>query len=251
MGDLLTTKQVQELLQIDRTTIYRMLKDGRLTGAKVGNQWRFQRHDVETLLHNTSTDSDNQTAPTNGLAQILPLHCIQAIQDIFADIIGVGWLLITTEGQPLTTYSHGCRFCQLLSSCESSQQACRGFWRQMAAQPEQPTGFATCPAGFNYTAAPIDIGDDLSVVLIAGQFYAHPPDRAAEQNRLRSLAATYDLDAALLIEAAQEIPVLDDYQRDRINTWLTGIAHTFEWVGHDRAKLIHRLQNIAEISTFE
>ena len=38
MPNLLTAKEVQELLSVDRTTIYRMLKDGRLKGVKVGNQ---------------------------------------------------------------------------------------------------------------------------------------------------------------------------------------------------------------------
>lgn len=249
MGDLLTTKQVQELLQIDRTTIYRMLKDGRLTGAKVGNQWRFQRNDVETLLH-TSTACPEEPAPHEA-TQILPLSCIQTIQDIFADILGVGWLMMTSDGRPLTTYSHGCRFCKLLESCEASQQACMNFRREVAAQPEQPTGFATCHAGLNYTVARIEIEDELSVVLVAGQFYVQPPDWAEEQERLRRLAAENDLDEVLLIDAAQNVPILDEHQRDRINQWLRGIAHAFEWVGHDRAKLIHRLQNIAKMSTVE
>ncbi len=46
----LTAKQVQELLHVDRTTIYRMLKDGRLTGIKVGQQWRFSASEVDDLL---------------------------------------------------------------------------------------------------------------------------------------------------------------------------------------------------------
>ena len=41
MEAFLTSKQVEELLNVDRTTIYRMLKDGRLTGAKIGKHWRF------------------------------------------------------------------------------------------------------------------------------------------------------------------------------------------------------------------
>ncbi|MGB9754636.1 helix-turn-helix domain-containing protein [Roseiflexus castenholzii] len=43
MNDLLTTREVQDLLKLDRTTVYRMLKEGRLTGVKVGQQWRFHR----------------------------------------------------------------------------------------------------------------------------------------------------------------------------------------------------------------
>ena len=47
---LLTAKQVQELLHVDRTTIYRMLKDGRLTGIKVGQHWRFSEQEVDDLV---------------------------------------------------------------------------------------------------------------------------------------------------------------------------------------------------------
>ena len=50
MDELLTTRQVQSILQVDRTTIYRMLKDGRLRGVKVGQQWRFHDTDVRALL---------------------------------------------------------------------------------------------------------------------------------------------------------------------------------------------------------
>ena len=34
MTDLLTTRQVQDILKVDRITIYRMLQDGRLKGVK-------------------------------------------------------------------------------------------------------------------------------------------------------------------------------------------------------------------------
>ena len=50
MDELITTKQVQDLLQVDRITIYRMLKDGRLKGVKVGKQWRFQTQEIEDLV---------------------------------------------------------------------------------------------------------------------------------------------------------------------------------------------------------
>ncbi|MCA9936705.1 MAG: helix-turn-helix domain-containing protein [Anaerolineales bacterium] len=62
MDDLLTTKQVQDLLQVDRTTVYRMLKDGRITGVKVGQQWRFHRQEVENLL-GISTSQPTAPAP--------------------------------------------------------------------------------------------------------------------------------------------------------------------------------------------
>ena len=41
MTTFLTTQDVQELLHVDKSTVYRMAEDGRLPGVKVGRQWRF------------------------------------------------------------------------------------------------------------------------------------------------------------------------------------------------------------------
>ena len=49
MDDLLTTRQVQQLLKVDRITVYRMVQDGRLKGIKIGQQWRFPLSEVEHL----------------------------------------------------------------------------------------------------------------------------------------------------------------------------------------------------------
>ena len=54
MEDLLTTREVQELLHVDRITVYRMLSDGRLKGVKIGQQWRFPAREVDRLLSGTS-----------------------------------------------------------------------------------------------------------------------------------------------------------------------------------------------------
>ena len=50
VNDLLTSRQVQEILKVDRITVYRMLNDGRLKGVKIGQQWRFHNSEVERLL---------------------------------------------------------------------------------------------------------------------------------------------------------------------------------------------------------
>lgn len=45
ISELLTTKELQDVLHVDRTTIYRMAESGRIPAVKVGNQWRFPRAD--------------------------------------------------------------------------------------------------------------------------------------------------------------------------------------------------------------
>ena len=50
MTDLLTTSEVQQILSVDRTTIYRMVESGRLPAIRVGKQWRFSRPEIERWL---------------------------------------------------------------------------------------------------------------------------------------------------------------------------------------------------------
>src|SRR5512133_3232380 len=83
MNDLLTTRQVQEILKVDRITVYRMLNDGRLKGVKIGQQWRFPQNEVERLLGlNLPADTFAEINPDPNF----PTHCVQTIQDLFADI---------------------------------------------------------------------------------------------------------------------------------------------------------------------
>ncbi len=53
MTDLLTTKELQAILHVDRTTIYRMAESGRLPAVKVGDQWRFPRQQIDGWLRQT------------------------------------------------------------------------------------------------------------------------------------------------------------------------------------------------------
>ncbi|MCB8978266.1 MAG: helix-turn-helix domain-containing protein, partial [Ardenticatenaceae bacterium] len=77
MDELLTTRQVQAHLQVDRTTIYRMLKDGRLQGVRIGQHWRFPRSSVEAMLAESSAPPTPAPQPTPMLStEVLPVHCL-------------------------------------------------------------------------------------------------------------------------------------------------------------------------------
>ena len=227
VDDLLTTKQLEELLQIDRTTIYRMLKDGRLTGVKVGNQWRFKRHDVEALLSSVpsiESDEDPQYASPPFPTKIIPLDCIQVIQDVFAENAGVGAVIVAPNGELLTKLSNCCRFCDLIMTSESGRRGCVNLWRELARQPEDQPKFATCNAGLQYTRAHIKMNGHFEGMLIAGQFYTELPEAGEEQIRIQQLAKNYGLDVQALVEAAHELPVLDKYKRAELGVWLKNVV---------------------------
>ena len=50
MTEMLTSKEMQNILQVDRSTIYRMAESGRLPAIKVGKQWRFPKTQVDSWL---------------------------------------------------------------------------------------------------------------------------------------------------------------------------------------------------------
>ena len=115
VDDLLTTRQLQELLQVDRITIYRMLNDGRLQGFKVGGQWRFSRREIETWLQEQQNRLDIESMPPPGgtiapSPKSLPLSCIQAIQDVCAEALDIAAVTTELDGSPLTEVSNSCDF---------------------------------------------------------------------------------------------------------------------------------------------
>ena len=47
---LLTLSEVAEILRVNRETVYRMARDGRIPATKVGHQWRFNRSSIGAWL---------------------------------------------------------------------------------------------------------------------------------------------------------------------------------------------------------
>ena len=256
MEDLLTTKQLQELLQVDRVTIYRMLKDGRLEGFKVGGHWRFSRQGIEQWLHGKQATLDRavpspDTPLPSSESQLLSSSCLQAIQGIFAEALEVGAVITSTEGLPLTDVSHSCRFCQMVLATEAGRWRCMASWERArkSAFVGSASRPATCHAGLNYVAARIEVQGQVVAAIHAGQFLAvaaEPP--RDERVPLDDLAAATGLQAGDLTIALAAVPRLDEARRQHIFRLLQRVAGTLAEMAEERLSLIERLQRIAEIS---
>jgi excisionase family DNA binding protein len=247
MDTFLSAKQVQELLHIDRTTIYRMLKDGRLTGVKVGQQWRFYAREINDLLSGAEKDGEKGSLVT---VDVLPLHCMQPMQDVFAEIAEVGAVTTDKAGQQLTRMSNSCGFCKLILGSEEGRQACVESWRKLAGQNNPEPAFIPCHAGLQYARARIEVQGEFLAVLISGQFYTEPPDPQEEARRIHKLSNDYHIDEDLLSQAASKVPVLDSRKESQLWEWLKRVAHTFEQISDERADLMSRLRQIAVMTDF-
>lgn len=53
---LFTIKDLAAYLQVNTTTVYRLIKDGALTGTRIGQSLRFTRKNVEGLLERRAVD---------------------------------------------------------------------------------------------------------------------------------------------------------------------------------------------------
>jgi len=244
----LTARQVQEILNVDRTTIYRMLKDGRLKGVKVGKHWRFPERFLHDML---SQDRASSLLESEHFNSGLPLHCVQSIQDVFAEVVEVGVLTADKEGKPISEISNACEFCRLILKSPLGMQACVSSWRKLALQSRPVPVFQPCHAGLLFARGRIDVGDELIAILVAGQFYAEKPSASEEQARIEKLSRSYNIDFKSLLQAAQEIPILEKKRIMKISGWLEKVAASFQQIGAERGELIGRLRQIAAMSLYE
>lgn len=58
LPDLLTPDQAARYLQVDRETIYRYIRDGRLGASRIGRAYRIPRQSINQLLLATRTRPD-------------------------------------------------------------------------------------------------------------------------------------------------------------------------------------------------
>jgi excisionase family DNA binding protein len=247
MSELRTIKQLQELLMVDRITIYRMLNDGRLNGIKIGNQWRFSQSEIDRLLgvKNDPSEGDKVEKPVIDF----PVGCIQKVQEIFAGILEVGTIVVTLDGDAMSEFSYANPFCKLILSSPKGQQACRSSWHKIALHKTGDPSFQICHAGLCYLRSIINIDDQPAAWFITGQFYTETPDSEKEQAFLEQIAYKYDMPLSQIKGAAKTIPVLKQKQQSKVQEWAPKVANTIQSILCERSNIINRLQRIAEIST--
>jgi excisionase family DNA binding protein len=50
LTEIYTIEQLQQILKLSDRTIFRLLKEGKLSGFKVGREWRFQESDINAYI---------------------------------------------------------------------------------------------------------------------------------------------------------------------------------------------------------
>jgi len=265
MSDLMTTHQVQELLQVDRTTIYRMVESGRLPAIRVGKQWRFPRPEIERWMQAQavvpSTGSASEPAITSAglspadqvganstLRELVPLTCSQLVQDAFADILGVMMVITDMQGQPVTAISNPCGFYVALTQDPNAMIQCIRTWQHLAASPAIEPRFYPSEIGLLCARGLIRMGSELKGMVVIGGIApeAWPPG----SDQIACLAEMFGLSPADVEANADAVYRLDKAAQERALRFVQRIADIFSHIAEDRNALYGRLQTIASLTTF-
>lgn len=77
MEKLYTMNQIAEMLELSVRTIQNYLKEGKLTGKKIGSQWRFTEKDLEPLFSDKSFLDKKNTDEKRRLEEFLKKDSIE------------------------------------------------------------------------------------------------------------------------------------------------------------------------------
>jgi excisionase family DNA binding protein len=245
MENFLTARQVQDILTVDRITVYRMLQDGRLKGVKIGQQWRFPRREFERMLE---SETPNETAAQPVMDPGFPTHCVQTIQDLYSDVSQIGAVMVDQNGEALTQVSHACTFCQAMLASSSGREACEASWQTFAKNSAGVGKYFTCHAGLQYIGSPVIEKGQRVGLFLTGQFYWQAPDSREEGERIRRLAAAHHLPLEKFQQAAHEILTIDPAQQTLVETWPTAAARAVQSILNERSGFVERLQQIANLT---
>ncbi len=242
-----------ELLSVDRTTIYRMLNDGRLPGMRVGGQWRFPRQAIDKWLGEQNATPPMETkalaeTPPVAALEVLPLYCLQPIQEIFAQTSVVGAVTTDLNGKPLTPMSNSCAFCNLILASEKGRARCESSWKKLADQADQQPRLEKCHAGFTYARGRVVVNGAFIAMFFVGQFGVDDAAPLRTRTHIAEVARACDVDEKELTAAAKETRVLEKGRAERLLSLLQLVADTYSHIGQERLDLLTRLKRVAEIA---
>jgi excisionase family DNA binding protein len=259
MADLLTTNEVQDLLHVDRTTIYRMVESGRLPAIRVGKQWRFSRPEIERWLR-AQTVTPATPPASNGTQQaealpgaasltlrdVFPINCAQPIQDAFADLLGVMIVVTDMAGQPVTQVSNPCGLYAAIIRDEEALADCVVHWQQMARLVSLEPKFMPSDLGLLCARGLIRAGNELKGMVFFGGIA--PEEWPPAEAQVEAIAAQFGLATEVIQANLRAVYQLDRVNRDRVLDYVQRVADIFAHMLGDRNALYGRLQAIASLT---
>jgi excisionase family DNA binding protein len=181
---LMSAEDVESLLGIDKSTVYRMAQDGRLPAIKVGRQWRFPPEPIRGLLRSAGLTLPVATAsprvPEPASLGPTATGLLQPIIDLAAELLGVMMVVTDMEGNPVSDVANPCPWFVAHQDDPEVLEACIEDWRAFAGEQEFAPTFRAGPHGFECARALVREGNQLVGMVLAGGVARLTPEDVPE-----------------------------------------------------------------------
>lgn len=249
----LSTQQVQDLLDVDASTIYRMAADGRLPAVRIGRQWRFPADQIEAMLQPGGAGVPADTAgrpvangaharglapgprfvppiagqraaaavaaPTPPSDSPLPPYLATATLETVAPALGVSMVVTDLSGRPLTPIVHPAPAIIARNQDPEFFTACSTEWRGFAHEPHLAPRLQPGRFGFLCAHSFVRQGASLVAMVLAGGIApegSHDPELFhLDADRHAIVLETLPRTAALLSQFVTAAAAMTAHDRPR------------------------------------
>lgn len=248
---LLTTKEVQDLFKVDKSTIYRMAEDGRIPAVKVGRQWRFPADQLDSLLGGAAptTLAPSPPAPPTGelaLEAVLPAETAQTVADLAAELFGVMAVVTDMEGNSLSTVANPCGYFAAVFEDKYTADHCADSWRKLGEEIDLEPRFLPSHLGFLCARSFIRHGHRLVGMLIVGG--VAPAEWPPPEAHVAAVAADTGVAPEIVREHIEEVYWLDEPHQKWIVRNLSRMSDLLSQLAEGRGRLIAKLERIAALA---
>ena len=187
-------------------------------------------------------------SPSQELADLLPLECVQLIQDAYADLLGVMLIVTDMEGVAMTEPSHPCGLFSAISAQPGAIQKCIASWHELGTAIDLAPQFRRSHLGLLCARGLIRVGRELKGMVVAGCIApsAWPPATP----EVAQMAAEFAVEKELLTQRLHGVYHLDEGQKQQVLTFLPRVANIIAHIVDERKALVDRLTAIANLTRF-
>lgn len=244
MTTYLTAKDLQDLIRVDKSTIYRMAEDGRLPAVKVGRQWRFPEREVMGWL-----GADTGSVPMHvehNLRELVSTEVAASVADLTAAALGVTVVITDMDGEPLAPVANPCGLFDAVAADPAVLPRCIATWRKYGSVPDLIPRFGRSEFGFLCARAFVRRDSRLLGMVIAGGVApdAWPP--AAEE--LARIATTLGVAESVIGDHAEEVFHLSHADQARLLGLLPRAALLVSQIAEEAGAMAGTLTAIAGLA---
>lgn len=251
MTTLLTTRDVQALIKVDKSTIYRMAEAGRIPAIKVGRQWRFPEAQLMAWLGEhegpvQSAAGDGKAEAGHGLGGLLPPRTIQSLADLLGDMLGAMVVITDIEGKPLTEVANPCGLFSAIQDVPGTLDKCIEGWREFGVDVDFTPRFVPSHIGFLCSRGFVRVGSELKGMVIVGGIA--PTKWPPSPDVIAGLAEELGMTVADIEAHLDEVYYLDEAHMNWIVSLLPGVGTLISHLASERGHLVTKLEAIASLA---